>query len=498
MNLMSTSNSFYRYKIEDLNDISDSTFARRVSKAAQNNKKSFFFQVDEKFKLPQLALDFILNRLKKDDFVMTGISNCISFCKSIRPQQTVLNINTPEELSAFLLQKNNSELGLHNLLFSPQTSKDLKCFIDFEKGQSRKYHVFWSFAPYDQNIKNSLTIKEINRYGVNYNKIPGLEIFNTKIPKHFELEPVTDTSYRVHWTFSLDNSIPRISVIIPTYNNVQFLSNVLWHLINQDTQKEDYEIIIADDGSEDQSSEIIYSLFENYKNKVNIRFIYWSKKHPLRGEQQFFRSGLARNLASRYSASSNLLFLDSDMLVPPNFISTCLDSLETHDIIQFQRFHINQELSKSNPHYKSVDIQKDTYIEEANYWSELFFCKNWSDLPNYWKYTCTYTLGISKEKFLAMGLFKKYYISYGFEDTDIGYEAFKRNYKFNLIKIPLLHLTSYDLMQYNNSSSKRFKLLSITAELFYLQHMDKEIFHLLENFYTAQKPLKSVLRDLIS
>jgi glycosyltransferase involved in cell wall biosynthesis len=230
----------------------------------------------------------------------------------------------------------------------------------------------------------------------------------------------------------------------------------------------------------------------------NIRYIYWTKQHPTRGPQEFFRPGLARNLASKYASGKYLVFLDSDMLVPESFIETAIQSMQKSDVIQFQRFHINQNLSKKNPRYSSVDLTRDTYIEESRYWSQLFFNENWMHLPYYWKYTCTYALGLTREHFYKLGLFKKYYVSYGFEDTDLGYEAHKNNLIFSLIKLPLLHLTAYDQMQYKNSSSRRFRLLKKTAELFYLQHLDPEIYVLLGNYYRFQKPAKSFLRDFIS
>jgi GT2 family glycosyltransferase len=185
------------------------------------------------------------------------------------------------------------------------------------------------------------------------------------------------------------------------------------------------------------------------------------------------------------------------MLVPKNFIETCILELKNNNIIQFQRLHINQNLSRNNPVYENINTS-DTYIEEKNYWSELFNTNDWMSLPFHWKYTCTYALGISKNNFLKLGMFKKYYISYGFEDTDLGYEAALQGFNFKLIKIPLMHQTAYDLMQYRNSTSQRFKLLRVTAELFYLQHLDKKIYELLGNYLRFQKPLKSIIRDFLN
>lgn len=488
---MSTNNSFYRYEIASLADISETVYARRKLKADQNCKTGFLFTFAENFKSLDLALMFIAGRFRPLDLVQTTPTNHKIICSRIAETQCLLSLRNSADLKLL------PEPPPKKLLLTPVTTNDLNSFVEFSSqcGGS-DCSVYWLFAPYNPEIRNSLTVKDINNKNLKYRTIKGLEIYNTNIPQHHELEPLKPTSYKIDWTFSAGPEKPLISVIVPTYNNVLFLSNVIGHLLQQTAGRHSYEIIIADDGSQDKSSEIIFGLFESYKEQVNMKYVYWSKQHPIRGDQRFFRPGLARNLAARYSDGEFLLFLDSDMLTPPEFISSALIQLQQNDIIQYQRFHINQELSKSNPVYSDIDLRRDTYIEEKDYWSELFFCDKWSALPNFWKYTCTYSLGISKKNFFELGLFKKYYVSYGFEDTDLGYEAYKKNFRFQLIKTPLLHLTAYDMMQYRNSITKRFSLLSKTAELFYLQHLDSEIYQLLGSYFRFQKPFRAFLRDL--
>lgn len=497
MNLLSTDNSFYRYNIETADDLSESCFIRRQTKARQHNKKSFFFSLAETWQdrpaENELLREFLSLKLTDRDVFCAGPA-AAAFRSCLRNGHFVLKICGPTGLASLphILPDYNGDL-----LLMPRTRQDLRGFMSFYETEPRRDRIYWEFAPYDHELKGSLTVKDICATDIDYRSIAGLEIFNTRIPRHYELAPATRTSYRIDWRFEVPDSRPVVSVIIPTFNNSVFLSNVVWHLINQRAARTDYEIIIADDGSSDRSSEIIRALFEKYRAQVNLTYIYWSKEHPVLGPQNFFRPGLARNLAARYSRGDYLFFLDSDMLVPPDFIDIVRGELGRHDVIQFQRFHIHQELSKANPAYAAIELKKDTYIEEKHYWSELFFCNSWNELPFYWKYTCTYALGIEKAKFFEAGLFKKYYISYGFEDTDLGYEAHKRGYRFSLVKTPLLHLTSYDLMQYKNSASRRFNLLKVTAELFFLQHLNRDVYTLLGNFYRSQKPLKALVRDLL-
>lgn len=483
----------YRYEVKELSDLSNETFQRRIIKSAQNNRNSFLYVIEnDNLSLSDLIVFFNSN-MRNQDLILINYDKSTALKNSLNnDNQIIISLKNKEDADVI----NPSEIEQNTFLCSPTTKNDLHDLISlYQKFSNIK--LFWSFNTYNKKIKNSLTVSDIGKFSHLYKKIKGLEIVNSNIPRQYELIPTIEKSYQIDWVFCSPNSKPKITVVIPTYNNVQFLTNTVLHLIRQNLDSDNFEIIIVDDGSTDMSSQILKTLFKIYKDKINIKYIYWTKHHPDRGSQQFFRTGLARNLGAHYSKSDKIIFLDSDMLVPNNFIDRCLNNISENTLIQFQRFHISQHLSKNNPLYDNVNITNDTYVEESHYWSEFFFCDHWMNLPDYWKYTCTYALGITKADFYNLGMFKKYYVSYGFEDTDLGYEAYLQKYNFKLIKTPLLHQTSYNKMQYNNSKYKRHKLLKKTAELFYLQHLSDEIYNLLGNYYKFQKPIKSFLKDLL-
>lgn len=492
---MSSHMSFYRYLIQSAADLHSATWNRRCAKAQDNNKDAFCYEIDKSFsQFSELNL-FFAEKINSNDFVIL-YSHQVEFIKLQNHKNFYIKMTDLEDEDA--IQVIQSAQLSQNLLFSPLNTRQLKKMVSFYKSHQNQLNIRWRFYPYNANLARSITIQDIAACDIEFKTIPGLEIHNSNVPLHYELLPEKMVSYRIKWSQQVSDQKPKLSIIIPTYNNSLFLSNVLLHLYNQNCSAELYEILIADDGSHDSSAEITQEMFSRFDRKVNIKYIYWSKDHPHRGSQHFFRSGLARNLAAKYSRGESLLFLDSDMLVPENFVNIALEQLEKYDLIQFQRFHIKQEISLKSPVYSQINLNQDTYIEESHYWSQLFFQPTWEGLENHWKYTCTYALGLKREEFYKMGLFKKYYISYGFEDTDLGYELFKRGLKFGLVKTPLLHLTAYDQMQYKNSARRRVKLLRVTAELFYLQHLDRRIYHLLGDYYRFQKPFKSVVRDLFS
>ncbi|MEM2918883.1 MAG: glycosyltransferase family 2 protein [Candidatus Altiarchaeota archaeon] len=61
--------------------------------------------------------------------------------------------------------------------------------------------------------------------------------------------------------------MPRISVIIPAYNEEKYISRCLDSLLEQ--TYEDFEIIAIDDGSKDKTSEILKSYEKKYK-KIKV------------------------------------------------------------------------------------------------------------------------------------------------------------------------------------------------------------------------------------
>ena len=66
--------------------------------------------------------------------------------------------------------------------------------------------------------------------------------------------------------------MPEVSVVIPTYNSAQFLGEALQSVFDQTFR--DYEIIVVDDGSTDQTKQVI----SRYGNE--IRYIFQENGGP--------------------------------------------------------------------------------------------------------------------------------------------------------------------------------------------------------------------------
>ena len=118
--------------------------------------------------------------------------------------------------------------------------------------------------------------------------------------------------------------MPKISIIIPVYNVEKYIEKCLESLANQTMQ--DFEIIIVNDGTKDNSEEIIM----NYKKSNPNMIIKYLKKE---------NGGLAsaRNYGVKYATGKYLSFIDPDDYLDNNLyrnLERYMD--EDIDVIKFK------------------------------------------------------------------------------------------------------------------------------------------------------------------
>lgn len=100
----------------------------------------------------------------------------------------------------------------------------------------------------------------------------------------------------------------KLSIIIPVYNVEKYIEKCILSLQHQDIPVSDYELIIINDGSPDNSREVIIRLAAQYNNIVFI-------------EQENKGVSLARNAGIDRAGGEYLLFIDPDDYVEANSFS---------------------------------------------------------------------------------------------------------------------------------------------------------------------------------
>ncbi len=107
--------------------------------------------------------------------------------------------------------------------------------------------------------------------------------------------------------------VPAVSVIIPLYNAEKYIGECLESVLNQTFQN--FEVIVVDDCSTDESPAIVESYLEKFGGRLNI----------LSMEKNSGCGALPRNKGMRFSRGEYISFLDNDDLITP----TALEELYT-------------------------------------------------------------------------------------------------------------------------------------------------------------------------
>lgn len=99
----------------------------------------------------------------------------------------------------------------------------------------------------------------------------------------------------------------KLSIIIPVYNEANTIDKILHKVLKQRVPGWIKEIIIVDDGSNDKTKAIVFSIIKEYKNKPSIIFI----KQTHQGRGKALRSGIAA------SSGEAIVFQDADLEYDP-------------------------------------------------------------------------------------------------------------------------------------------------------------------------------------
>jgi hypothetical protein len=105
--------------------------------------------------------------------------------------------------------------------------------------------------------------------------------------------------------------VPLVSIIIPTYNNKEWISQAINCSLDQTYSKK--EIIVVDDGSDDGTEKLI-------KQKYGESVLYFKQKNK--------GPGSARNTGIRHASGQYLQFIDADDFIFPEKIEIQVDSLK--------------------------------------------------------------------------------------------------------------------------------------------------------------------------
>lgn len=153
---------------------------------------------------------------------------------------------------------------------------------------------------------------------------------------------------------------PRVSIIVPVYNSEKYLKKCIQSIVSQ--AYDNYEIIVVNDGSTDNSLKILKSFSDKYRNLFIIN-------QTNSGSSEARKTGLKHiSKDSRY-----FCFCDSDDYLNDKYISKMVQVAEENnsDIVQCNLYKFLGPMKfntfipdcfKENKTYNHDEIMKDLYI----------------------------------------------------------------------------------------------------------------------------------------
>jgi glycosyltransferase involved in cell wall biosynthesis len=187
----------------------------------------------------------------------------------------------------------------------------------------------------------------------------------------------------------LAGAAPAVSVIMPTYNRASYVGEAIDHLLELDSPLGGFEIVVVDDGSRDNTADVLAA----YEQLPNVRVL-----HRINGGP-----AAARNTGIGASRGEVLAFTDDDCRPIKEWLTHLLASLEST---------------------KAAGVGGRTIPASATSLVSRFVARrHLSELPNAvdgevrWLVTCN--AAFHREALLAVGGFDESYPVPGGEDTDL-------------------------------------------------------------------------------
>lgn len=223
---------------------------------------------------------------------------------------------------------------------------------------------------------------------------------------------------------------PLITVVITTYNRIDYLRRTLAGLTHQTVPNTSFEIVLSDDGSREDIASVIPEFPE-----LNIRFI--------TQEDRGYRLAEARNRGIQEATTPYILLLDPDMIPCPRHLEITLSRLvqgphptvvvahrayiDASDVtVQAIRddFRVIADRERIPSHMEVRSQLVEAHVD----WREGIYRQ--SDMlkrhAHPYQCACGGNLGISRQFALDAGLFDASFTVWGAEDIEFGYRLYRR------------------------------------------------------------------------
>ncbi len=199
--------------------------------------------------------------------------------------------------------------------------------------------------------------------------------------------------------------MPRYSFIIPVYNRPDELHELLGTIAIQSFN--DFEVVVVEDGSSIKSEAVC----NEFSNRFSIHYVYQANTGP----------GPARNTGAEKAQGRWLIFLDSDCMLPPNYLEIVDKEADCEEFDCFggpDKAHPTFNTIQKAIGYAMSSVLTTGGIRGAREKLDIFYPRS-------------YNLGVRKSVFMAMQGFST--MRFG-EDLDFSMRLLEKGYSTRLIR----------------------------------------------------------------
>jgi glycosyltransferase involved in cell wall biosynthesis len=211
----------------------------------------------------------------------------------------------------------------------------------------------------------------------------------------------------------------KVSIIITTYNNSSALQKVLDGFLFQTINP--YEIIIADDGSENNTALTV----KNFSAVAPFPVIHvWQ-------EDKGFRLAKIRNEAIKKAASGYLIILDGDCIPNKHFVFDHIALAERGFFVQGKRVLLSEKTSVlfgvNNANSYSAMLKILPSMSNRHHILRIPFFPSFKNKKLHGIKGCN--MGFWKDDLIAVNGFNEDFIGWGREDSELAARLFKYGLK---------------------------------------------------------------------
>ena len=195
----------------------------------------------------------------------------------------------------------------------------------------------------------------------------------------------------------------RVAVVIPAYNRSALLARTLASLAQQsDTSA--FEVHVCDDGSDEDIRGVVEAV-----DGLDVRYHF----QPHDG----FGAGRARNLGATHANADILLLLDSDCVVPPDFVERhrAWHGSSATSVVIGSRSNPPDETSGEAEHYRSRLLRRSSGLQHGGEAFRAFVSSN---------------ISLPLTFFRELGGFDERFRWWGSEDSELGWRAWQAGATF--------------------------------------------------------------------